>query len=167
MNKADESAASTIILRKCKNAIGDTYDRLRRKYGANEAGVVANSRYVAKVYPHAGKRVFDNVDVMAVFIFDLCSASDVIKEYNVQQSTAEDKCTWHYCIGSLAQFYLPTWYMRVQWILKLKVQHELTRLNPEWRADQVGGKLQIDMLSAALNLPPFTQDDQAYLPLSF
>ncbi len=167
MNKADESAASTIILRKRKNAISDIYDRLRRKYGANEAGVVANSRYVVKVYPHAGKRVFDNVDVMAVFIFDLCSASDVIKEYNVQQSTAEDKCTWRYCIGSLAQLYLPTRYMRVPWILKFKVQHELTRLNPEWRADQVGGKLQIDMLSAALNLPPLTPDDQACLLLSF
>lgn len=167
MNKADESAASTIILRKCKNAIGDTYDRLRRKYGANEVGVVANSRYVVKVYPHAGKRVFDNVDVMVVFIFDLCSASDVIREYSVQQSTAEDKCTWRYFISSIAQFHLPTWYMRVPWILKLKVRYELTRLNPEWRADQVGGKLQIDMLSTALNLPPFTQDDQAYLPLSF
>lgn len=167
MNKADESAASTIIVRKRKNAISDTYDRLRRKYGANEAGVVANSRYVVKVYQHAGVCVFDNVDMMAVLIFDLCSASDVIKEYSVQQSTAEDKCTWRYCIDSLAQLYLPTWYMRAPWMLKFKVKHELTRLNPEWRADQVGGKLQIDMLSTALNLPPLTQDDQACLLLSF
>lgn len=52
-------------------------------------------------------------------------------------------------------------------MLKFKVKHELTRLNPEWRADQVGGKLQIDMLSTALNLPPLTQDDQACLLLSF
>lgn len=167
MNKADESAASTIILRKRKNAISDIYDRLRCKYGANEAGVVANSRYVVKVYPHVVTRDSDNADRMAVLIFDLCSASDVTKEYNVQQSTAEDKCTWRYYIGSLVQFHLPTWYMRVPWMLKFKVKHELTRLNPEWRADQVGGKLQIDMLSAALNLPPLTPDDQACLLLSF